>query len=70
LVRKNSHSQSSDGVPIQALSRLVSLQRLTLSAIDHALEEIIHIIHQRDLGRKHKEESAGSIKSHKKGDKK
>jgi hypothetical protein len=41
LIRKNSRSHSSDDVPIQALSRLVSLQGLTMSAIDHALEEII-----------------------------
>jgi hypothetical protein len=41
LIRKNSRSKNSDDVPIQALSGLVSLQRLTMSAIDHALEEII-----------------------------
>ena len=34
-------SKNSDDVPIQALSGLVNLQRLTMSAIDHALEEII-----------------------------
>jgi hypothetical protein len=41
LIRKNSHNHSSDDVPIQALSGLVSLQGLTMSTIDHALKEII-----------------------------
>jgi hypothetical protein len=41
LIRKNCHSKNSDDVPIQALPGLVSLQRLMMSAIDHALEEII-----------------------------
>ena len=41
LIRKNSrHSRSSD-IPKQALSGLVSLQGLSMSAFDHALEEII-----------------------------
>jgi hypothetical protein len=41
LIRKNSRSRNNNDVPIQALSGLVSLQRLTMSAIEHALEEII-----------------------------
>jgi hypothetical protein len=41
LIRKNCRSRNNDNVPIQALSGLVSLQRLMMSAIDHALEEII-----------------------------
>ena len=41
IVRKNRHSKASNDVPIQALSGLVNLQRMTMSAIDHALEEII-----------------------------
>jgi hypothetical protein len=41
LIRKNSRSYSSNDVPMEALSRLVSLQGLTMSTIDHALEEII-----------------------------
>jgi hypothetical protein len=41
LIRKNCRSRNSDNVPIQALSGLVNLQRLTMSVIDHALEEII-----------------------------
>jgi hypothetical protein len=41
LVRKNRRSKNSNDVPIQALSGLVNLQRLTMSAINHALEEII-----------------------------
>jgi hypothetical protein len=41
LIHKNSRSNISDDVPIQALSGLVSLQRSTMFAIDHALEEII-----------------------------
>jgi hypothetical protein len=40
LICKNSSSRSSD-IPMQALSGLVSLQGLIMSAIDHALEEII-----------------------------
>jgi hypothetical protein len=41
LVHKNRRSKTSNDVPIQALSGLVNLQRLTISAIDHALEENI-----------------------------
>jgi hypothetical protein len=41
LIRKNSHSSRSSDILMQALSGLVSLQGLTMSAIDHALEEII-----------------------------
>jgi hypothetical protein len=41
LVRKNRRSKTSNDVPIQALLGLVNLQRMTMSAIDHALEEII-----------------------------
>jgi hypothetical protein len=41
LIRKNSRSSRSSDFPMQALSGLVSLQGLTMSAIDHALEEII-----------------------------
>ena len=41
LIHKNSRSNISDDVPIHALSGLVSLQRSTMFAIDHALEEII-----------------------------
>jgi hypothetical protein len=41
LIRKNCRSKNSDDVPIQALSGLVNLQRLTMSSINHALEEII-----------------------------
>jgi hypothetical protein len=41
LIRKNSRSYSSSDIPMQALSGLVSLQGLTMSAIDHVLEEII-----------------------------
>jgi hypothetical protein len=42
FLRKNSRSSRSSDIPMQALSRLVSLQGFTMSAIDHALEEIIH----------------------------
>jgi hypothetical protein len=41
LIRKNSRNSRSSDILRQALSRLVSLQRLTMSAFDHALEEII-----------------------------
>jgi hypothetical protein len=41
LIRKNSRSSRSSDIPTQALSGLVSLQGLTMSAFDHALEEII-----------------------------
>jgi hypothetical protein len=41
LIRKNSRSYSSSDIPMQALSGLVSVQGLIMSAIDHALEEII-----------------------------
>jgi hypothetical protein len=41
LIRKNCRSKNSDDVPIQALLGLVNLERLTMSAIDHTLEEII-----------------------------
>jgi hypothetical protein len=41
LICKNSHNNRSSDIPMQALSGLVSLQGLTMSAIDHALEEII-----------------------------
>jgi hypothetical protein len=41
LIRKNSHNSRSSDILMQALSGLVSLQGLTMSAIDHALEEII-----------------------------
>jgi hypothetical protein len=41
LIRKNNHNTRSSDIPMQALSGLVSLQGLTMSAIDHALEEII-----------------------------
>jgi hypothetical protein len=40
LIRKNNRSRSSD-ILMQTLSGLVSLQGLIMSAIDHALEEII-----------------------------
>jgi hypothetical protein len=45
LIRKNSRNSRSSDIPMQALSGLVSLQGLTMSAIDHALEEIIHENH-------------------------
>jgi hypothetical protein len=41
LIRKNSRSSKSSDIPMQALPGLVSLQGLTMSAFDHALEEII-----------------------------
>jgi hypothetical protein len=41
LVFKNCRSKTSNDVPIQALSGLVNLQSMMMSAIDHALEEII-----------------------------
>jgi hypothetical protein len=41
LIRKNSRSSQNSDIPMQALSGLVSLQGFTMSAIDHALEEII-----------------------------
>jgi hypothetical protein len=41
LVCRNRRSKASNDVPIQALSGLVSLRGMTMSAIDHALKEII-----------------------------
>jgi hypothetical protein len=41
LIRKNSRSSRSSDILMQALSGLVILLGLTMSAIDHALEEII-----------------------------
>jgi hypothetical protein len=41
LVHRNHHGKASNDVPDQALSGLVSLQGMTMSAIDHALEEVI-----------------------------
>jgi hypothetical protein len=41
LIRKNSRSSRSSDITMQALSGLVSVQGLTMYAIDHALEEII-----------------------------
>jgi hypothetical protein len=41
FICKNSHNHSSSDIPMQALSGLVSLHGLTMSAIDHALEEMI-----------------------------
>jgi hypothetical protein len=41
LVRRNRRSKASNDVPDQALSGLVSLQGMTMSTIDHALEEVI-----------------------------
>lgn len=41
LIRKNSRNNRSSDIPTQVLSGLVSLQGLTMSAFDHALEEII-----------------------------
>jgi hypothetical protein len=49
LIRKNSRSSRSSDIPMQALSGLVSLQGLTMSAIDHALEEIILKTYYRSL---------------------
>jgi hypothetical protein len=41
LIRKYNRSNRSSDIPMQALSGLVNLQGLTMSTIDHALEEII-----------------------------
>jgi hypothetical protein len=41
LIRKNSRSNRRSDIPMLALSGLVSLQGLTMAAIDHALERII-----------------------------
>jgi hypothetical protein len=41
LIRKNSRNSRNSDIPVQALSRFVSFQGLTMSAFDHALEEII-----------------------------
>jgi hypothetical protein len=41
LIRKNSRRSRSSDIPMQALSTLVSLQGLSISDFDHALEEII-----------------------------
>jgi hypothetical protein len=41
FLRKNSHNSRSSDILMQALTRLVSLHGLAMSAIDHALEEII-----------------------------
>jgi hypothetical protein len=41
LIRKNSRRSRSSDIPMQALSALVSLQGLSISDFDHALEEII-----------------------------
>jgi hypothetical protein len=41
LIRKNSRRNRSSDIPMQALSALVSLQGLSISDFDHALEEII-----------------------------
>jgi hypothetical protein len=41
LIRKNSRRNRGSDIPMQALSALVSLQRLSISDFDHALEEII-----------------------------
>jgi hypothetical protein len=41
LIRKNSRRNRSNDIPMQALSSLVSLQGLSISYFDHALEEII-----------------------------
>jgi hypothetical protein len=38
LIRKNSRRSRSSDIPMQALSGLVSLQGLTMSAFDHTLE--------------------------------
>jgi hypothetical protein len=38
LVRRNRRRKANNYVPVQALSGLVSLQGMTMSAIDHALE--------------------------------
>jgi hypothetical protein len=41
LVCKNRRSKTSNDVSIQALSGLVNFQKMMMSTIDHALEEII-----------------------------
>jgi hypothetical protein len=41
LVRRNHRSKVNNNVPVQALLGMVSLQGMTMSAIDHALEDII-----------------------------
>jgi hypothetical protein len=41
LIRKNNRRNRSSDIPMQALSGLVSLQGLSMSDFDHALEEII-----------------------------
>jgi hypothetical protein len=41
LICKNNHHIRSSDIPTQALSGLVSLQGLSMSAFDHALKEII-----------------------------
>jgi hypothetical protein len=41
LIHKNSRRSKSSDIPMQALSGLVSLQGLSISDFDHALEEII-----------------------------
>jgi hypothetical protein len=41
LIRKNSRRSRRSDIPMQALSGLVSLQGLSTSAFDHALEEIV-----------------------------
>jgi hypothetical protein len=41
LIRKNSRRSRSSDIPMQALSALVSLQGLSISDFDHALEDII-----------------------------
>jgi hypothetical protein len=42
LIRKNSRHHMGSDIPAQALSALVSLQGLSISDFDQALEEIIH----------------------------
>jgi hypothetical protein len=41
LIRKNSRRSRSSDISMQALSGLISLQGLSISNFDHALEEII-----------------------------
>ena len=41
MVCKNRRSKTSNDVSIQALSGLVNFQKMMMSTIDHALEEII-----------------------------
>jgi hypothetical protein len=41
LIRKNSRRSRSSDVPMQALSRLISLQGLSISDFDHDLDKII-----------------------------